>query len=226
MLLNARGAMSYTELMEELGIVSTGLLNYHLKVLSDLLSKTETGHYSLTEKGKLASRLLTEFPDDYQLERKKWHRRLWTAVAVSQIMILVAVLTLHAFGYMDLAGAVRSVIAAVSGVALAYFGYRMTRTVPIPGSSKEKKRMKIGYMLGGAWLGFAAGFFGTILLSMLSAQLGGPNILRLIDSAPKFALVIGIPTVLGTVGGYYLGKRNDFRKPKWATWLDEKFGFT
>jgi predicted ArsR family transcriptional regulator len=36
LLLTKKGAMSYTELMDELGIVSTGLLNYHLKVLGDL----------------------------------------------------------------------------------------------------------------------------------------------------------------------------------------------
>lgn len=35
-LLNERGNLSYTELMDTLGIGSTGLLNYHLKVLGGL----------------------------------------------------------------------------------------------------------------------------------------------------------------------------------------------
>ena len=55
--------MTYTDLMESLDIMSTGTLNYHLKVLGDLLGKDETERYVLSEKGKLASRLLTEFPE-------------------------------------------------------------------------------------------------------------------------------------------------------------------
>jgi hypothetical protein len=43
---------------------STGQLNYHLKVLGDLLTKNKAGQYLLTEKGKLASKLLLEFPED------------------------------------------------------------------------------------------------------------------------------------------------------------------
>ena len=43
LLLNEKGAMSYTDLMDELGIVSTGLINYHLKVLGDLVQKNDAG---------------------------------------------------------------------------------------------------------------------------------------------------------------------------------------
>jgi hypothetical protein len=45
-----------------LQIGHTGKLNYHLKVLGDLLVKDEhTGRYSLGEKGKLAVELLSKF---------------------------------------------------------------------------------------------------------------------------------------------------------------------
>ena len=57
-LLNEKGSLGYTELMDATEIGSTGLLNYHLKVLSSLIAKNESGQYLLTEKGKLASRLL------------------------------------------------------------------------------------------------------------------------------------------------------------------------
>lgn len=43
LLLNEKGSLSYTDLMDELEIVSTGLLNYHLKVLCDLIAKNEEG---------------------------------------------------------------------------------------------------------------------------------------------------------------------------------------
>jgi len=61
--LNEKGSLTYTNLMESLGVVSTGTMNYHLKVLGDLLEKDETEKYLLSEKGKLAYRVLTEFPN-------------------------------------------------------------------------------------------------------------------------------------------------------------------
>ncbi len=36
------GSLTYTELMDKLDIISTGTLNYHLKVLGDLVEKDET----------------------------------------------------------------------------------------------------------------------------------------------------------------------------------------
>jgi hypothetical protein len=63
LLLREKQNLSYTELIGALGIKSTGKLNYHLKVLGDLLSKAGNGGYVLTEKGALASRLLLEFPE-------------------------------------------------------------------------------------------------------------------------------------------------------------------
>ena len=56
--------------MDATEIGSTGLLNYHLKVLSSLIAKNESGQYLLTEKGKLASRLLMEFPEADYLRTK------------------------------------------------------------------------------------------------------------------------------------------------------------
>ena len=79
--LNEKGSLSYTDLMESLQISSTGTLNYHLKVLGDLIEKDEAGQYRLAEKGKLASRFLTEFPEqDGSLKAKQvWWRRFWVA---------------------------------------------------------------------------------------------------------------------------------------------------
>lgn len=226
LLLNEKGSLSYTALMDTLGIVSTGTLNYHLKVLGDLLAKNEQEQYTLTGRGKLAAKLLTEFPEESNSqERRKWQRRFWTALAVSQVIILISILALHSFGYIDLAGAVQSSIGAISGVALAYFGYRMQRTAPKPGSKEEKSRMKKAYPVGGAWLGVATSFIGTIFLSILSIRLGGPNFFRIIDNTLGFIFVFVVSPIVGGIGGYYLGKRNGFRKPKWMTWIDEKLGF-
>lgn len=63
-LLNEKGSLCYTELMDATKASSTGQLNYHLKVLGNLLTKNKAGQYLLTEKGKLASKLLLEFPEE------------------------------------------------------------------------------------------------------------------------------------------------------------------
>ena len=62
-LLKEKKNLSYTDLINTLGIKSTGTLNYHLKVLSELIIKTESGLYNLSEKGWIASRLMSEFSD-------------------------------------------------------------------------------------------------------------------------------------------------------------------
>lgn len=61
-LLNQRGSLGYVELQDLLKISHTGKLNYHLKVLGDLLTKDESsGRYSLSDKGKIAFELLGKF---------------------------------------------------------------------------------------------------------------------------------------------------------------------
>jgi hypothetical protein len=59
--LNERGSQTYTDLMNSQGITSTGKINYHIKMLDGLVAKNQDGLYSLTEKGKLAIRLIDEF---------------------------------------------------------------------------------------------------------------------------------------------------------------------
>ena len=67
LLLNEKSSLTYTELMDAVKISSTGTLNYHLKVLGDLLEKNDAGQYMLNEKGKLAARFLIEFPEQEKM---------------------------------------------------------------------------------------------------------------------------------------------------------------
>jgi hypothetical protein len=61
-LVDQRTSLSYVELQNLLQITHTGKLNYHLKVLGDLLVKDEqSGRYSLAEKGRIAVQLLSKF---------------------------------------------------------------------------------------------------------------------------------------------------------------------
>jgi hypothetical protein len=89
-LINENGSLSYTDLLEKLDTVSTGLLNYHLKILGDLLSKNEGGQYTLSERGRLASKLLEEFPEQENLSAKrKRQKRFWLAHGLSKLFFHV-----------------------------------------------------------------------------------------------------------------------------------------
>lgn len=58
-----KGPLGYTDLMNLLEITNTGKINYHLRILGDLIEKGGGGKYRLTEKGLLASQLLQKFPN-------------------------------------------------------------------------------------------------------------------------------------------------------------------
>jgi hypothetical protein len=59
--LDEKGPLAYVEILGLLEIEHTGKLNYHLKLLGDLISKDDNGRYSLTEKGKLAVQVTSTF---------------------------------------------------------------------------------------------------------------------------------------------------------------------
>jgi DNA-binding HxlR family transcriptional regulator len=129
LLLNEKGSLSYSELMDTLGVASTGTLNYHLKILGDLLSKNEKGQYSLTERGKLASRLLIEYSEkDTVLQtKKKWWKRFWVVAIVLQAAALAVVLILYVFRLADASRLITGFTGFLFGLIFLYFFYRMIR---------------------------------------------------------------------------------------------------
>ena len=110
------------------------------------------------------------------------------------------------------------------GVALAYLGYRMQDRVPSSGSPEEKKRLRIAYPMLGGTIGLATGFFGPVILTVISVNSGGHNFIRN-ASATDFISIMITSTVIGALLGYYIGKRNNFRKPQWISQMDERLGF-
>jgi DNA-binding transcriptional ArsR family regulator len=224
LLLNEKGSLGYTELLDATEAGSTGLLNYHLKVLGDLLIKDESGQYVLTEKGKLASRLLTEFPEDRQGVRKKWQKRFFAILVVSQIVYLTITSTLYLLGIVDFYRLALAIIYFAMATTVVYFGYRMQRSIPLSGSKEEKNRMRIGYTAGGVWFGLVVFFFGAAFLLRALQEITGQPLLHTIfwtDWYLGFSLVLA--PIIGGVIGYYFGKKRDFQKPKWAVWLDNHF---
>jgi len=161
-LVNQKGSASYTELLNSIEHISTGLLNYHLKVLGDLLAKNSEGQYMLSEKGKLAFKLLSEFPAENQLQHRRiWQRRVFIAVAISQGAYFAVALTFYFLGYIELYRLTTATIAVIMGTILVYFMWRMRwDTYPVQGSSQMQKRIKIGYVSGGLSGGSLLAFFG------------------------------------------------------------------
>lgn len=226
LLLNEKGSLSYTDLMNSLGDVSTGLLNYHLKILNDLLEKKGTGQYLLTEKGKLASRLLLELPEEgSQLQKKKKQKQFWVIAAFSQIIFLAIIVTIFYLGYIDFGRLVLYSVWFCGSIGLAYLGYRIQDSRPESGSKAEISRQRIGYIMLGGFSGLATAFFGTTILTFISINVGGPNFLRMVNNPLDFFFLVLFLTTAGAITGYFLGKRNGFKKPRWATWLDERYGF-
>ncbi len=129
LLLSEKSSLSYTDLMDALKIGSTGTLNYHLKILGDLLEKNMTGQYMLTEKGKLASRFLIEYPgQDGSLKAKRvWWRRFWFVAIVLPTAWLLIVLYLHFSGYLDLYRTAQATFGFITAILFTYFFYRMIR---------------------------------------------------------------------------------------------------
>jgi hypothetical protein len=224
-LLKEHGALTYTELMDALNIVSTGTLNYHLKVLGDLLTKNDSGQYILSDKGEIALRMLQLFPaeNDVQL-RKRRQKQFWITAAIGQVIYFASALSLYSLGYLNIGNLVTYTIWFFGGLVLAYLGYRMQDKPLVLGSEDERRRFKIVYPMAGATAGLAIGFFGPVIISAISFGLGGPNLIANAD-AEDALLIITVAVALGAVLGYWMGKRKDFRKPKWMIKSDEKFGF-
>lgn len=88
-LLEQRGQVSYMQLQTMLEVSHTGKLNYHLKVLGDLISKDERGGlYSLSEKGKVAVTLLGKFQamSESGAAALKTKLKLGVAIGVTVVM--------------------------------------------------------------------------------------------------------------------------------------------
>jgi hypothetical protein len=97
--------VAYTDLLNTLQIDNTGRLNYHLKVLEGFVSKNSKGNYVLTEKGKVASKLLLGFPENEEELFKQWivaklktmQEPYLIPILVDWIMALISLVVLLAF---------------------------------------------------------------------------------------------------------------------------------
>jgi len=112
LLLQEKGSLSYVDLMKALGITNTGKMNYHLKVLGNLLSKKDDYQYVLSEKGMLAYRLMQEFSEANTERQLRLNSRepqvLWDGVIILVFALIGWFALFQRFlygGFMDVAAA-------------------------------------------------------------------------------------------------------------------------
>ena len=202
--------MSYTDLMDTLEVVSTGLLNYHLKVLSDLLSKNEEGKYVLTEKGKLASRLLLEFPEESNLGKTpRWWRKFWIGQAIVIPIYFAVNIILYFMGYIDAAILYRL---SFGGFAAIGIGYMITHIKKDVLSVAGLRKLNRGiYLLVGTFTGGFIIWGGlTVAMNMTGIRLWLAGIIG--DGA--LAITTMIPCyIIGGLLGDWIGKKTNYYIP-------------
>jgi len=131
-LLNERGALSFDVLMDILN-QTQGMMAYELKVLDDFLVKTDDDKYVLTEKGKLAYKMLSELPENTGVS-KRWKFQFGVTVVS---LVVVALFAWHLLDF-QLAVLIRGL---GSALFFAVFLYYL--------KVKPKTTERLLYILGG-----------------------------------------------------------------------------
>jgi hypothetical protein len=208
LLLNEKNALSHTDLLDELGFLSTGRLNYHLKQLNSLLTKTADGKYVLTEKGKLAVRLLTEFPEQNRQQmglKPKWWRKFWITMGASAILLTSINLIVYFLSYVNLTLVLQSFLVFFALIGTLYMAQHITVDIlseksrsRILGISNFSRGIVVGFLL---WFALTLGVVYSGFSQMIYNVLGRELEIGITLSSLIFCLVIG------TFVGKWLAKR-------------------
>ncbi len=121
-------AMTYTQLMENFTLTS-GKLNYHLKLLTGFIQKQEDGMYACTKLGKRIFTLLENFRSSIQDEDKSFIKKAY----LTQIKEDKSYLHLRLVGGLQmkiLAVVSISIIIAISMILFAFSGVNLFIVLP------------------------------------------------------------------------------------------------
>ena len=208
LLLQEKGSLSYTDLMSALGIANTGKLNYHLKVLDDLVSKNADGQYLLTEKGKLAMRLLTEFPEQSRKQmglKPKWWRKFWIAMGITTVLITITNLIMYFLGYVNLTMLFQSFLVFLAMIGILYMVQHIT--IEVLSEKNRSRLLKANNFARGIVVGFFLWFaltfsvvysgFSRMIYDVLGREL------EIVIALSSLILCL----VIGTFIGKWLAKR-------------------
>jgi DNA-binding transcriptional ArsR family regulator len=218
LLLQQKGSLSYTELMNKLKVVSTGKINYHLKILGNIVAKNEEGKYVLTAKGLLASRFLTEFPDANNQQpgaRPQWWRRFWIGTLAATIVVYSILTLAYVFGYISSSILYQNMVSFMFIIGFSYMIQHILRDVA--SRKTELAIAKTVYLIGGAVLGMVLAFLGGGLVFVgISRSLGkafapGDPFYSIFWSAWYLIFALLVAPTIGAVTFYRLGEKRGFR---------------
>ncbi len=154
--LGERGPLAYVEILGLLEIEHTGKLNYHLRHLGDLVSKDESGRYTLTEKGRLATQVMEKFqPPPTQNGVATLHvgrvglGKLLFVLSIPSFVLSLIPLSLDFQTANDLA-----FLSGIITVMFVVFGAALV----LPGSQKGNGRLSVRQSLGYGGLEFVLMF--------------------------------------------------------------------
>ena len=118
--IGSRGRVTYTDILRELGI-STGKLNYHLRLLSPLLDRGDNEeYYSLNDLGRNAFALLQGFK---QAEQANGNRQLLMRISWISLSLSLLAMYYSLFGGVDLKVGLGFVSSALLVLAVAAMYY-------------------------------------------------------------------------------------------------------
>jgi DNA-binding transcriptional ArsR family regulator len=112
-LLRENGTLSYTELMKAAQVSSSGQMNYHLKVLGDVLSVDAKGQYSLTEKGVFAYTSQNSLQSKTSMLKTNPLWQQWFGIAFVLALMLLASFFFYSRGTFDVETTVLNTVNAV-----------------------------------------------------------------------------------------------------------------
>lgn len=219
LLLHEKGSLSYVDLMKALGIANTGKINYHLKVLGDLLLKMDDGQYALTEKGKLASRLLLEFPEkksQFQIEAEFFRLPKWlliAAVIVSAIFV-TGFLALYVRGVIDFSRLMVNIFIVVSSIAVLIVADKARKMRAKWSPKRQMLANEIWMITFGALAGLAIFLVGgSLLLFAFETFLQSAGIrFALFPFAWWLIISFVFGPIIGGFVGYLIYKRSKYSK--------------
>ncbi len=129
-----------------------------------------------------------------ELEGKKFqfNERFWISLAVSYCLFALLVVVPFLLGYID---------STIVSYGLTGIGWSLIAMVMVHLLNRRPElRMRIGYVVGGVWLGLAVGVVGGLMLF-------GHQIIAAIGSWGLFVLILIVLPLTGGLIGYLVQKR-------------------
>ena len=211
-LLNEKESLSYTELMNMLEISSTGKLNYHLKILNELITKKEDGLYVLTEKGKLAVHLLQEFGErksQSQIEAPL-SRGYFIVVSLFSSAMVGLNFALYLLGLVTFDRFVLYTVMAVLGFVFLATAERARVKRSMWSANRQMLGAKISIIFAGAVGGLTVWFFagGLLIVALGNAGIRSPFLTFSAWIISSFT----VGTLIGGLMGYLIYKRSKYSK--------------